>query len=151
MIAVHYLATSIFNKRKPETIKKQEHDKRLFNAKKIEIRARLINWGKWQRINNIKPINDATGVRNVSLSAVLMMYAPKQEKTGYYEYNEPLSEDEDQQAAEIDHLIKRLSINNQRELFRFYAECAGTGAKENENRRYAAINKLVLLSLTNKD
>ena len=113
----------------------------LKKSKREQVKSALVNWGAWQRENNVRPINEMTGVRNISLSAILMRYAPKQDKTGYYA-EAPLPID-NEDGAKMDWAIKQLSADHQRELFRFYVELQGCGENYQKLRRYSAIDKLI--------
>lgn len=92
----------------------------IISAKAI-MRARLINWGKWNFINSGTIINQDTGLYNRSLLAVSMNFAPYQEKTGYYrEASYPVDVED---AERINELIKiSCSESEQRALVMFYAE-----------------------------
>ena len=115
----------------------------LKKSKREQVKSALVNWGAWQRENNVRPINEMTGVRNISLSAILMRYAPKQDKTGYYA--EPPMPIDSEAGATMGLAVKQLSADHQRELFRFYVELQGCGEHYQKLRRYTAIDRLIEL------
>lgn len=140
MVSVTYKKSSIFNQGQPIAANDAVHVERQ-KAKREQVKQGLINWGAWYRENIIKPINELTGVRNVSLSAILMRYAPKQEKTGYYD-SPPLPID-NEAAVHLNEAMKRLKAEYQIELHRFYVDRMGTGTTAESTRRDRAIIKLV--------
>lgn len=140
---VLYKRYSLFDLPSAAQASQQLRDKLEISLKKSnreQVKSALVNWGAWQRENNVRPINEMTGVRNISLSAILMRYAPKQDKTGYYA--EPPMPIDSEAGAKLDNLIKKLSADYQRELFRFYVELQGSGSDAEAKRRERAITEL---------
>lgn len=109
------------------------------NARRLR-ESLLPNWGRWWLINNIKPIDQATGYGRPSLSAIVMNYAPVQIKTGYHE--EPPPEIDDEEALRLHELIKSLSFNYQRELYRYYTTIHDKDTPAQRKCRQRAVDAL---------
>ena len=100
-----------------------------------QMRSELKNWGRWWFRENTLVINRESGKITRSMSGVIMQYAPRPDKSGYYS-DQPAPIDEEA-ALNLHMKITKLTPAQQREITRFYSEAgeSGTSAQGQCRRR----------------
>lgn len=108
-----------------------------------EMKARLINWGRWWYQESDREINRLTGYRYCSTLALIMHYAPVIQRSGYASpYAAPLNTAD---AVIVQQAIERLSVAHRGELVRYYVAQELSGTPQQQARRRRAMLKLAAL------
>jgi|GEM_PF-4968166 len=105
-----------------------------------EMKARLINWGRWWFQGNNLEIKRLSGRRNTSSMYHLMQRGSVSSRSGYSSpHTMPVN---DQDALELHTRILTLSSDEISELRRFYSDQSGSGTSSQGGLRFRAVRKL---------
>lgn len=105
-----------------------------------EMKARLINWGRWWFQGNNLEIKRDSGMRNTSSMYHLMQRGRVLQRSGYSDPHRVPVNDVD--ALELHQRIVALNPNEIGELRRFYADGGASGTAAQGGLRFRVVRKL---------